>query len=146
MAEVEKRVRYKNNIVRHTRRMKKGPRFAVAAPFIAAVLLLCAAGFLIPLRPTFSEREKRELTKFPEFSVKALLSGDYFDDITAWYADTFPGRESWIELSTKTDRLHGSKSLSTVRQALPSRYRKPKRYRQLLKGRKARINPMQVRA
>ena len=78
MAEVEKRVRYKNNIVRHTRRMKKGPRFAVAAPFIAAVLLLCAAGFLIPLRPTFSEREKRELTKFPEFSVKALLSGDYF--------------------------------------------------------------------
>ena len=112
MAEVEKRVRYKNNIVRHTRRMKKGPRFAVAAPFIAAVLLLCAAGFLIPLRPTFSEREKRELTKFPEFSVKALLSGDYFDDITAWYADTFPGRESWIELSAKTERLHGSKSVA----------------------------------
>ncbi len=112
MAEVEKRVRYKNNIVRHTRRMKKGPRFVVAAPFIVAVLLLCIAGFIVPLRPTVSETEKRELAKFPEFSVKALISGDYFDDITTWYADTFPGRDSWISLSSRIDRLQGSQSVA----------------------------------
>jgi hypothetical protein len=28
--------------------------------------------------------------------VQTLLSGEYFDGISAWFSDTFPGRETWL--------------------------------------------------
>ena len=65
----------------------------------AALAVLTVVAFIIPLRPTQSYSEKRSLAQFPEFSTEALLSGDYFDDITLWFSDTFPGRESWLQLS-----------------------------------------------
>ena len=83
------------------------PSLKYAIPFLAVVAILTVVAFIIPLRPTVSPSEKRELTKFPEFSVEALISGDYFDDITLWFSDTFPGRENWITLSNHTQSLHG---------------------------------------
>ena len=74
--------------------------------------LIAIISFLIPIRPTVSYLEKRELAKFPEFSVKALLSGDYFDDITLWYSDTFPGREEWIQVANYTESFHGYSEIS----------------------------------
>lgn len=76
-------------------------------PFLAVLALLTVVSFILPLRPTVSYSEKRELAKFPEFSVEALVSGSYFDDITTWFSDTFPGRETWVELSQYTSSLHG---------------------------------------
>ena len=61
---------------------------------------------IIPLRPTVSETEKRELTKFPKFSVRALLSGEYFDGISTWYSDTFPGRDGFIALNSSVQELY----------------------------------------
>lgn len=84
---------------------KKG--FLLALPFFLVLAALTVISFLIPLRPTFSDSEKRELTPFPEFSVEDLVSGDYFDDITLWFSDTFPGRENWISLSQQTANFHG---------------------------------------
>ena len=53
---------------------KKG--FLLALPFFLVLSVLTVVSFLIPMRPTFSDSEKRELTPFPEFSVEALISGD----------------------------------------------------------------------
>ena len=39
------------------------------------VLAMAFAAFILPLRPKVSEAEKRELAKFPEFSITALLNG-----------------------------------------------------------------------
>ena len=39
--------------------------------------------------------------------MEALLSGDYFDDITTWFSDTFPGREGWLAMSSNISSLHG---------------------------------------
>jgi len=65
-----------------------------------AVLIVVAVLALIPaLRPKYSESEKRELTKFPKFSFEALADGTYFDNINLWYADTFPLRDSLINLN-----------------------------------------------
>lgn len=64
--------------------------------FFAVLGGMAVLGFCLPLRPTYSESEKRELTKFPAFSLSALFSGDYFDGISAWYADTFPFRDFWV--------------------------------------------------
>ena len=76
-------------------------------PFFVVLAILTAVSFMISLRPTVSNSEKRELAKFPEFSWSALASGSYFDDISTWYSDTFPGREGWIGASVRISGLHG---------------------------------------
>lgn len=85
-------------------------RFAI--PFLVVLAALTIVSFTIPLRPTRSQSEKRNLAEFPEFSVEALLSGTYFDDITLWFSDTFPGRESWLSLSSAVSELHGSSDIA----------------------------------
>ena len=85
------------------------------------VAVLCI-GFLVGLcfffRPTESETEKRELTKFPWPTWETLTSGEYTEDflsgkltdqISLWYADTFPGREGLIKT------YHGVQSLFGIR-------------------------------
>ncbi len=79
----------------------------LAGPFLAVLAVLTVIGFLIPLRPENSVRERRKLTEFPAFTVESLLSGDWFDGITAWYSDTYPGRETLLEISDRIDSLHG---------------------------------------
>lgn len=81
-------------------------------PFFLVMGILTVASFLIPLRPTLSYAEKRELAKFPEFSLSALADGSYFGDITTWFSDTFPGRETWLEIADYTASLHGYSSIS----------------------------------
>lgn len=83
-------------------------------PFLVVLALLTVVSFVIPLRPTVSESEKRELTKFPAFSVETLLSGEYFDEITLWFSDTFPGRETWLDVAKRTESLHGYAEISIV--------------------------------
>lgn len=36
-----------------------------------------------------------------------MLPGDYFDDITLWFSDTFPGWEDWMSLSRYVSSFHG---------------------------------------
>ena len=79
----------------------------LAAPFLTVLAVMTVIAFILPLRPTTSVREKRVLREFPAFSFGTLLSGDYFDDITAWFSDTFPGRETMLEISEWVDSLHG---------------------------------------
>lgn len=78
----------------------------LVAPFLCVMALLTVLSFIIPLRPTQSQIEKRNLAAFPDFTWDALVSGSYFDDITLWFSDTFPGREDWLRLSTSISSLH----------------------------------------
>lgn len=71
-------------------------------------MVLAAVGLILPLRPQVSYSEKRELAKFPAFTVGSFLSGDYFERISLWYSDTFPGREQWVSLSDSISGLHGT--------------------------------------
>ena len=79
----------------------------LAGPFIAVLMIMTLIAFILPLRPETSAREKRKLREFPRFSIASLLSGDYFDDISMWFSDTFPGREMMLEISDRMDALHG---------------------------------------
>ena len=79
---------------------------------ILPVLLLCVgfiAGLCWFLRPATSETEKRELTEFPAFTVESFLSGEFTDQVSLWYADTFPVREGFIKA------YHGIQSLFGIR-------------------------------
>ena len=80
--------------------------FPYAKVFSLAMMgLLCCLfvlGVLLPLRPRYSDAEKRELKKFPAFSLQGLFAGSYFRDITSWYQDSYPGKEEWMLLASKT--------------------------------------------
>ena len=56
--------------------------FPYAKVFSLAMMgLLCclfALGTLLPLRPRYSDAEKRELKQFPAFSLQGLFAGSYF--------------------------------------------------------------------
>ncbi len=66
----------------------------------ALVAIITVIAWIIPLRPTVSAFEQRELAKFPAFSWEALVSGAYFDDISLWFSDTFPARETFVQMSS----------------------------------------------
>lgn len=84
--------------------------------FILILFSFFILSLIIPLRPKYSESEKRELAKFPKFTFSALFSGDYFDGINEWYSDTFPLREALTDVNAfftgfygKTDvQIHGT--------------------------------------
>ena len=78
--------------------------------FFAVLALLAFIGLLFFLRPAKSEAEKRELTKFPKFTVQAFTSGDFFADIGKWYSDTYPGRDFLISLNSGLKSAYGFKS------------------------------------
>ena len=82
--------------------------------FGSFMLIAFVIGLLVFLRPTVSETEKRELAKFPDFSVDAFLSGEYFSDVTAWYADTYPGREGLIGFNQAIRSLFGIRTVQII--------------------------------
>ena len=75
--------------------------------FMLVLFAFFIVSLIIPLRPSYSESEKRKLAKFPSFSFSALFSGDYFDGINEWYADTFPFREALTGLNARVSALFG---------------------------------------
>lgn len=94
-----------NKITDAARARKKAVRRS--APFFAALCLLTVVAWLLPLRPTVSELEKRPLKSFPAYDTKALLSGAYFRDIEDWFSDTFPFREDWIAGTKAFQKIYG---------------------------------------
>ena len=90
----------------------KNTGFRLALPFFITLAVLTVVSFLLFLRPSQSYMEKRELAKFPEFTWETLTSGEYFDGITLWFSDTFPGREGWMKLSAHLESLHGSSAIA----------------------------------
>ncbi len=52
-------------------------------------------------RPAYSEVEKRELTKFPEWSWDRLVDGSFTKDVSSWFSDSEPYREQFITFSMK---------------------------------------------
>lgn len=82
-----------------------------AVLFFFALFFACVVSFLIPLHPTHSDQELRDLTAFPEFSVKALSNGEYFRGIEAWFSDTFPGRDALLNVNQKVVSLYGFRTV-----------------------------------
>ncbi len=82
--------------------------------FFLAMAFFAVAGILIPLRPKTSDLEKRELTRFPSFSLSDFWNGTFFSGIETWYGDTFPMRESLLSANAFLKELHGLRSKTVV--------------------------------
>ncbi|MGN0298301.1 MAG: DHHW family protein [Lachnospiraceae bacterium] len=64
-------------------------------------------GLMLPLRPQVSELEKRELTKFPEFTWESFWDGSWCSQVSLWYADTFPYRDILLSANAQLKELYG---------------------------------------
>ena len=74
---------------------------------LGTAVLLIAGALLVLKRPEISETEKRKLTEFPEFSVSALVNGNYTSGILKYYTDTVPGRQTWMDLGASLKEATG---------------------------------------
>jgi len=64
--------------------------------------------YVLPNKPTVSEREKRELAKCPELTFSSLTDGSFTSDYSVYFADNFPFREQLILVSQRVQELTGS--------------------------------------
>ena len=67
-------------------------------------------GWAFFLRPSTSAFEKRDLTPWPAFTTERLLDGSFFEDLSLWYADTFPFRDTLVQVDAAVDSLFGIKT------------------------------------
>ena len=74
------------------------------------MLLGAFLGLLFFARPKTSEKEKRSLAKYPSFTMKTFLNGEYFSDVSTWYSDTYPFRDALVSADQKLKGLYGIES------------------------------------
>ena len=106
MNEDRRRSRKQSEKRRRLRIIKKY-RTAVIRVFFGLLFVIAVIGLLLPLRPKTSAIEKRELEKWPRFTLASIWDGTYFSQISTWYADTFPFREKLISADTTVKSLYG---------------------------------------
>ena len=58
-------------------------------------------------KPEYSELERRDLAKWPNFTRESYFDGSYTRDISAYIADVFPFRENLIKLASDVKELNG---------------------------------------
>lgn len=75
----------------------------VCTVFFAVV----AVGLLVLPRPTVSESEKRNLATFPEFTWDAYWNGKYTEDISYFFNDTVPFRDTFKSIGAGFRSLFG---------------------------------------
>ena len=75
--------------------------------FAGVVAIFFVIGLLFFLHPAVSDAEKRELTKFPTFTVESFASGEWTSQVSLWFADTYPVREMMISMNKSLESFYG---------------------------------------
>lgn len=91
---------------RRPSRHKKPPIHELEFRFINCIMCVCML-FAIFFSMLFMERESDELDVFPEFSVSALLSGEYTKGIGEYFTYTIPGRSEFVKVGEVYDSMKG---------------------------------------
>lgn len=64
---------------------------------------------------TVSESENRTLAQMPKITWQTLTNGDFAKDFDAYYADTFPHREQFLQINQKISAFFsGTRSFNDV--------------------------------
>ena len=97
------------SVLQTPRKTKKHASSALWGNIIGFCGLLALLGLLAVTlsKPDFSQVEKRELAKKPALTLQSLLSAEFMEDFTLWYADTFPGREHFISTAHLLEDMRG---------------------------------------
>ena len=104
---MKKKKKYPKRLIAGVKRYIRLSKTLLPGLFFLCLTLGMLFSLIIPLRPTYSEVEKRELASFPKLSFSAFVNGSYFKGIDTWFADTFPLREKLISANSKLSELRG---------------------------------------
>lgn len=102
-----KKRKHSKKYIKAVKKSVKLYKVILPCAFVGLLILGLFVSLLIPLRPKFSENEKRELAKFPSFSFSSLADGSFFRGIDSWFSDTFPFREAMISANERLENLRG---------------------------------------
>ena len=79
--------------------MKK--KSVVVTSVMAAVLFGCSVLAWTKETDAFSDSERRELAKFPKFSVETMMDGSFMEDFESYTLDQFPFRDLFRTLKAR---------------------------------------------
>ncbi len=94
----------------------KKERIFDVAFILICVLLACILGIGIYALPSrdFSEAENRALASPPKIRPASIVSGDFFEGLSAFYSDQIPFRASMIQTKARCELLLGKKENNGV--------------------------------
>lgn len=81
---------------------------------LSASVLLLAAWLLLAPKKEFSENENRYLAKLPPVTAKAVVSGEYMDDLSDFAADHFPMRDLFMGLKCDAEMISGRREINDI--------------------------------
>ena len=114
--ETEREERLRRRRERQEKRRKRLDlrlsRITVTGLFL--ICLLISLFLLVFPRSKVSNIEKRELTRFPAFSLSSWFSGDFTGQIMTFYTDTVPFRDSFKNANNNLKSLFGISSGTTA--------------------------------
>jgi len=97
----------------YVQRNRKLQAIYLAWGLLSVIFLFIILGVFIKDR-SFSESENRSLTQATELTADSLKDGSFFSVLSSYTADQFPGRDMWMGLNFKFNRLLGQKEFSGV--------------------------------
>jgi len=93
---------------RHTNRKGSSWQFTkVNTIFFCLALAVFGVLSLTLAKPTFSDVEKRDLAAKPTLTAESVFSASFMKDFSAWFADTFPWRDSFISAAHLLESMRG---------------------------------------
>lgn len=78
------------------------------------VLAIVPIWMLITVDVVFSDKENRNMAKFPEVSLKSISDGSFMSGFETYMADQFPLRNLCISIKTAALRATGKKKINDV--------------------------------
>ncbi|MGN0520136.1 MAG: DHHW family protein [Candidatus Fimenecus sp.] len=94
--------------------LQKGISALICVLFFAVLFLFFAVS-AFDTDKTVSESENRTLAQMPRMTWQTLTDGTFAKDFDAYFADTFPGRESFLRINQKISAFFsGTRSSNDV--------------------------------
>ena len=84
------------------------------AYLLAGMILVVTLFGLLTKDRVFSPNENRNLAQRPKITISAIADGSFLSDLSTYYADQFPGRDSWLSIQLFVNKLMGSKEAGGV--------------------------------
>lgn len=86
----------------------------ILVALVSLMMSAFVAVFCILPRSTYSELEKRDLLKFPDFSWQSLREGRFTQGVSNWFSDSEPFRDVFMRASMELKSLMAFKSPSAI--------------------------------
>ncbi len=81
--------------------------------FVVIWLIVTLVNVLTPYKD-FSENENKYFSKFPEFSFKGIVNGEYMQDVETYINEQFILRDNWISIQSVLEYVTGKRENNGV--------------------------------